>query len=93
MRPFVGRVPTDALWATVTRGKDDRNTPYLCTRKLMTDGPTCSLLSGMGLQIWNPTTSDEKDALVMVEGALELSSVYNAVLIIVEGVKHFSPLL
>jgi hypothetical protein len=29
----------------------------------------------------------------MVEGALKLGSVYDAVLIIVEGVKHFSPFL
>ena len=56
----MGRVPVGRVGVTVARGEDDCDIPYLCTRKLMTDGPTRSLSSGTSTQIVESViTSDE----------------------------------
>ena len=75
-----------------TRVKDDRSAPYLCIRKLTTSGPTCRLEAWV-LRYGSQSLQKKQDRLVMVESARKLSCVYDAVLVIVEGFEHLSPLL
>ena len=60
----------------------------------MTGGPTLNLSSGTSPQIYRAQLLCMKQgALVVVKRALELSSVNDAVLVVVERFKHLSPLL